>query len=255
MPVVAVQPLGVDEDADPSRAVVLVREFLAREIARSEQEAVTFDSLGPSPAHSDFYLLPGERPDDESDRFWRIEYSRPAYHRYSYGYDPADFCQPPEVSVAFLLEAMNEFSIFYRLAQEKCIRGDLWTRLDDSVDKLVTLQRKRGLKGMFKRTFLTSGRLGDTQLDLIDFESRQVAVGGQLTRNLAKLYRGEPGLQLARELVEEAHADQYQYPSKEIAELLRMLEHRRLTDRDVLMLALASILGGALGAVGGLLAG
>lgn len=106
-------------------------------------------------------------------------------------------------------------SLFYRISQEEFIRSAAWDEIDGAVEQLVALQRKRGPLGMFKRTFRSSSTLGDAQLRLIEFESRQVAVGGHITREVSKLYR-EPGLRLAKELVQAEHAERFEYPSQEI---------------------------------------
>lgn len=253
MPVVAVEPLNPSEDERPSRAVILVREFLIREFERSTRGAVSFDWLGPSPAHSDFYLVPGEAPEDCLGRFWLQERSVLGYHCYRYGYRAEDFDDAVEVIDRFLFAATSEFSLYYAFAQEACIRIGAWDELEEMVAELVDIQRRRGPVGFFRKTVFASRKISDAQLALIEFRSREVTAGGELDRRFAKLYE-QREFAAAQALVEGRRADQFEYPTAEIAELLRLIETRRLTDREVLMLGLASVLGGALGALGGVLA-
>ena len=252
MPVAVVQPLSTDTRRDPSDGVMLVREFLSRELSRSQQEAIEFESLGPSPMHADFYLMPSVRPADAHGRFWRISHTEPAYHRYEYGYDARAYDGPSQVVDEFHSAALTEMSLLYRLAQEEWVGLEAWAEIDAAVAELVKSLRKRGPLGSFRRTFLSSRVLADAQLALIEFEGRQLTAGAKLNRDVTKRCR-EPGL--IQELLKEEYDDRPSFPSEATADLLRLMENRRQTDRDMLMLALASVLGGALGAVGGLLAG
>jgi len=254
MPVVAVEPLNPREGERPSRAVMLVREFLIREFERSMRSTVTFDWLGPSPAHSDFYLIPSEAPEDCPGRFWLLDHTVRGYRRYRYGYRAEDFNDRSEVVDRFLFEATSELSLYYALAQESCARMEAWDELEEMVTELVGLQRKRGPFAFIRKTLLASRKVSDAQLALIEFRSRDVTAGGELERRCAKLYE-QRGFSAAQALVEDRQSDRFEYPTAEIAELLRLIETRRLTDRDVMMLGLASVLGGALGALGGVLAG
>jgi hypothetical protein len=64
MPVAFVWPLEPTSEPDASSAVVVVREFLQREIAAGGKTELTFQVLGPSPAHADFVLEEGTTSQD-----------------------------------------------------------------------------------------------------------------------------------------------------------------------------------------------
>ena len=77
-------------------------------------------------------------------------------------------------------------------------------------------------------------------------------VGGWSSES-SKLY-GEPGPRMAGDFVEEMHSDEFQYPADQMAKMLRLFNTRRIEPRDNDAGARLSF-GGALGAIGGLLAG
>lgn len=66
MPVAFVWPPQPTAEPSPSDAVVVVREFLRREIAAGGKDALTLQVLGPSPVHADFVLEEGMPTQDSA---------------------------------------------------------------------------------------------------------------------------------------------------------------------------------------------
>jgi hypothetical protein len=252
VPYAAVELLGAPSDASPSDGVQVMREFLQHELRRAGSERVRFTALGPSPLHADFYLEPRERPPGETATFWRLEYTRPAYHRYVYGFDPTELelMRPAEL---FAFEVGSEVDFLYRMVLTERERARHWVELRDAMSELVTLQRRSGVKGFVSKAWKSARLLDDALISLTDFEGREVAEVSALVREFKEDYVSGAEV-YAKELVESQVNTRAEYPTAQTRELIRMFETRRLTDRDLFVVLMSSGVGGVVGAAATLLA-
>jgi hypothetical protein len=252
MPCAAVELLNAPDNANPSRGVQVVREFLKSELRRTGESRLGFGLVGPTPAHADIYLRPQPRPDGETREFWLLDYSRVGYHRYEYGFDVGDN-NGSSPADRFFWATLSEIDLLYRIVTNEQRRGRRWEKVQEALNDLVELQRASGIGGFIRKNTRSASLLNDALLELTEFDSAEVMWRPQLQRQSAQLYA--PGAEAyVKELVLEEIEDTFGYPAAQARELIQTLESRRLTDRDLIMLVVSSALGGAIGAAATLIA-
>jgi hypothetical protein len=251
LPITLVEPIEARGSAPPSDSVVIVREFLSRELERANDPFVEFQFLGPSPVHADIFLVPSETALG-SERFNRILFERPGYALYRFEYDSGSFTTAEEAARAFHGQVLSELDLLYAVKQHNHVAGERWRELNQAVGGLIEAQRRGGLKAFVQRTF-SPGRTSAVQIDLASFEMAHLGGKERLQKEAADEYGPGSG-GLLEEVVSMEASDIWSFPVRQVGTVLDLLERRRLTDRDLLIVALSSVLGGLVGAVATLLA-
>ena len=136
-----VECVGATEKCSPSDSVRLLRVYLKREFEKLTTP-VSFESLGPSPFHADFFLRPGEASLDQS--FVLEETKRRGYNELVFKYNQS---QLPDRALDDLLDELRgELGLFYEI-QRRAVRlmnaGDnltaKWQALKSIVSPSLTL--------------------------------------------------------------------------------------------------------------------
>jgi hypothetical protein len=248
MPVAMVHPVDPSGEADPSEAVVIVREFLKRELA-SPGSAVTFESLGPTPSHADVYLESTEEIAEDLD-FERASHSLAGYDRFGYNYDASKVSTTSDAAVAFFEAAETELDLYYRIAQSESVNIHAWVRVSNSVAALAAAQRLTGVKGFFTKAVQMHRRLTTAFIELTEFEMDGIAATSEFERDFSRIY-GPGSVRYLKELVDGMLRTREQHPTAQMSSLLQQFEDRRLTDRELV----TGLIGAAVGAAAALIAG
>jgi hypothetical protein len=119
-PVAFVESYDAGEDCDPSSAVQVVREFMEREVEKLKGP-ISFESLGPSPFHMDFYAR--HVPTQSEDIL--TEETR------QHGYDRLDitFRDETDIERAVYFELVSELDVYYELIRHNRLRRNEWNEL------------------------------------------------------------------------------------------------------------------------------
>lgn len=251
----AVVPLDAPETFDsPSLGVAIAREFLAEAFPQTGVPgSIYFQLIGPSPAHVDISLLKAKPGTEREDlEFWRERYTRPSYGRYIFRYD-SEFPSGLSAASEFFASVDSELDVFYRLVMmQRRLRLD-WDEVQDEVAAIKTVHAGTGLKGIVSR--LRSRRaVGDAVVSLADIELEQISARQRLTRDAKRNY-GPGGTGILPELIDGEFDEFQDLPIGQVSTVLRLFEDRGLGDRELLAIAISSILGGLVGAAATLLAG
>lgn len=246
MPVSMIVPLDPEDEPDPSQAVVLVRQFLQRELRKGRDGHIELDVLGPSPSHSDVFLRSSTNPRPAgSPAFIRRGFSRPGYQRYEFEFPPRAYRDPMEAAEAFFAEAAHEMDTFYAIAQARQFLMYQFESIDEAMSALIEKRRERGFKVYLQSVFQTGRMLTNLTIDLVEFQSMQAGLSQNLITQRNNTFVGRQGL--FAEAVKEQLEQWREYPTAEYSGLLEQFEARRVTDRELIFGLGGTLLGAAIG--------
>jgi hypothetical protein len=107
--------------------------YLVKQVARSA-EKLAFRCITPIFTHADFYVHPSDQGGPADAAFWLRAYSRPAYHRYDYFYNPAKIDEPVD---EFFFEMQSEIDLYYSTSNDTREESIAWQSVATSVDRLT----------------------------------------------------------------------------------------------------------------------
>ena len=251
-----VVPVDAPDSFDnPSLAVAIAREFLYDAFPQEpDTNEIYFQCLGPSPAHVDVSLKgvsTGEAA--AATPFRRRDYSRPAYAQYVFDYNEAMFPSRFHAADDFFAYINSELDILYRIVLGQRRRSLDWGAVQADVGRIKAIQAQTGPSGTVAR--LRSRRdVGNAFIYLADIELAQAEARQSLAGSIQHTY-GPGGMGLLQELVEAEFEEFHDLPTTQVSNLLRLFENRGLGDRELVAIALSSVVGGLVGAAATLLAG
>jgi hypothetical protein len=249
LPVTMIEPLDAADDSDPTDAVIVVREFLKREMSRTAAPLVRFECLGPSPVHVRVFLRPASDANSMSrhETFRQIRHRKVGYDTFVFEYDGSRFKDPELAAQHFLREVDSELDIHYRLIHCRVALNRDWLSLRELVDDLIEGERATGFRALLRRTFRSSRQVHEAFVSLAEFESQLLALNQELDGDYRTRY-GQGTTSYLQPVVEQRMESRLEYPTEQIGRLLDMFEERRLTDREIAIVGMAAVIGGAVGA-------
>lgn len=235
--------------ADTSQGAVAVYRYLQRETERSA-EKIRVRSIPPIFAHADVLLVSAKPDSSDGASFRPVEHSLPTHHRYEIGFDSSLTHDP---IVDFLHEVGSELDLYYQVVHSEGERRSQWEEIDELMAKVTELRGASGVLGTVKRFFETDRLTSKAIIGLTEFAAGDQVAGADFRRQFRNTYAA--GRQhFIRELVESELSDREEYPVEQFSRLVNLLEQRRLTDREMIVIVMASLIAGAVGATATLLA-
>jgi hypothetical protein len=247
-PVAFVEPLD-SETESPSSAVVLVREFMQREL-RLRQTSFVFESIGPSPFHADFFLEPAVAKPVSPLAATIVPTG--AYDEVRFLYDP-DVLDHSEALEAVFERVATELDHYYYLQRVEVIRYDAWERLSKSLRNLIKLEQMRGLRGSSHRLLRRSGLVHSATIATIQFQSDELIAANNVRKSFLQTFEDGASHHLT-ELVKRDFDTRQQFPIEEAGKLLGFVEARRSEALNQVVVLAAAVVGGIAGSAITLLA-
>lgn len=240
--------ISLDGVGSGSDGVILVREFLKREVPKRTEE-LRINTLGPSPFHAHFVLQETQAVDH-----WEVcSEARRGYDEVQYTFPANGYGSILEATDDLVDMVADEFSVFYALQLRRDRRLRDSVRLLSETARLVGLHQRRGAKGWFVRLFRSSTDarlLGVTALDFIlDLE-----MDSEFARErIEGLYR-EPYLAPHREKLDQAANESFDAPARSALDVVAFLEGGRTKEFEVSVVAGATLMGAVAGAIASMIA-
>lgn len=232
--------------SNPSHGIVVVRKYLEQQF-ESNANGVTFETLGPSPYHCDFWLGGGEQ--EQADVFLvKNEPSRQGYGECEMLYSPKHFESQKAAWDGVMDHVQESAEIYYGavVARNTVMHktSDVFTHLED----LLALQRRKGwFSGVVR--FLKSPRANkDLLISLLEAETARLSGIKYLDEALRS---GEPrdGLPFFQAAREQFQTGSRELPVGQISETVRLFEGRNLSNLGSVAVLVAGLFGGAIGAL------
>ncbi|MEF3351802.1 hypothetical protein PV403_01305 [Paenibacillus sp. GYB006] len=233
-PVAIIQLLDpLDNDVFPSSAVILVREFLRKELSKTKS-FIDFQVLGPSPFHADFFI----EKDDQIERPFSISIVE------AKGYDQVVISYNKYINAAkaleeILLETLSEFGFFYELKHSDSVTHRKWSMIERNLDTLVEIKKDRK---QFKNFFKTNKIINELFINISYFEKDQIIYKSYIQKSKRNITHFI--LYIDREIDERIN-----FPTKQVTELIKLYENQKLNVYVMSATVIAAVSGGLLGAL------
>ena len=248
-----VEPLEPEPGEVGADSVIVVREFLANELAAMKNTAIKFECLGPSPLHANCVLLgsPNTLHDEVNDPAFDCAVIPGPYEELRFRYNTAAFDGIEEAKNALFHTISEELAVYYYIVQNESAKITDWSKIDDRVQKIIRLHRRKGPLGWFARSWSASRAIDETFVAIAEFEAKNLAMTNRI-RTAQRIHYDGTNSTFFRRFVENAVADQQSYPVQQMTHLITMFESRRLKSTEIVAVifgAVLGFLGGVAGAV------
>jgi len=250
-PVTFIELVEAKTDNLPSTAVMVIRKFLERHFAEKNFEFIQFDCLGPSPFHADFYISENsnvEANNYDSNGFCVEHLPQRGYDTFNFYYPKSVFLSSEEAKEALFLELSSELGLFYRMVHQNLLQSNEWDDLKEGMNSLLENNKKTGIKGAWSKAFGLYKQVQDLIISLSEFESGRVWTSFFIKTGYQHLIHSGKTTYLKDFLDDEL--DEFpDYPTKQIRDIIDLLESRRSKTVDNAIVVLAAVIGGIIGAV------
>jgi hypothetical protein len=249
-PVAFVEPTDLPTGYDPSRAVIVVREYLKRELGDNPTAPLRFECLGPSPFHAQFRLQAfrqrtptAVRPADWS---WQSTYA--GYEDITITYNPAVLPTLADAQGSVYMSLREQLSIGYYAIQVRLELEHIWDDLERKVNSLADMHRRGGVKAYFGRTFRVPQELLNATLALTDYELKELTALRSVQSVYQSHYDHETHPCVAKQVQE--YVNQVKpLPVDQFKRLIELFDRYRAERFAGLNVLISAILGGLVGAV------
>lgn len=245
-PFTYIELINPSQDPSPSDSVAIIREFLQTQINK-DNNSIKFEFLGPSPFHADFSLSTG----DFKNSFEILEcipIKFKGYDSISFEYDPKIFNQISEAKEYFLDEVGDEFGLFYYITNGDVIRMYEWEKIQTLLDNLIELNKTRGLKYTWFRITQVYKLIQDITVILTEFEIYDIDFKFEINKELKNINRERSEGYLNEYLSDEIN-ELRSYPTKQVKEVLNLIEDRRSKRIENLIALISALIGGIIGSL------
>lgn len=245
-PISFVESIDAAKGSDPAYSVRVVRTFLANEFERIKA-SITFEFMGPSPFHANFYLKSDADEKIAGDLVW-AELSKRGYNEIRLTYNLSKFASGDEALGYFISEIDDEIGLFYRIIIEKNKSMFAWDGIEAKIDKL----NRDSEPGVSLLNFKRQINLHKLRRGLID-RLYQFKAEGEMSRSRVKdLVESAYGKQLneyLRKYVEKSVSRFPEYPVSALIEWLTHGESRMLKQLEIGVVLASAVLGGLIGSL------
>ena len=244
MPLVVVTATEPDGWRDGSTYIILVREYLKREL---DESVVRLSCLGPSPFHSDFFLELVQ----QQDCSLTVRRENPTHgysqHRCSYKCTRSND-NVIDVLSKVLEELTPELSLFYEACRQSQLRMSAWEKIEEPVKTSLLGDGRGRWRDTVTNRLRQSRSIRLVTERLIRFEMDGIFERQSLEESLDQTY-SVPGRAYLRDEVKKAVKDLGEYPIGEVYRLIEFLEGRRSKQVELLIVFIAALVGGIVGGI------
>jgi len=249
-PVTLVELISPSNEGEPSFAVIVVREFIKQELEKQKSDYIQFECLGPSPFHVDCYIKKSDKDDNKKTK-WDIEAERVAEKGYDdiiFYYNPEIFKSVQDAKHFIFYDIEDELGFFYYIVQTEVLKMKNWNNIEQLENKLISIQKEKGIKGILKRIFSCSKLLNDAFISVAEFESEELYFQNFIQEHFRYIYSKKEESVFKYFLRNEID-EKFTYPVKQLIQLLTLFESRRTKSIEILVVLLSAIIGGAIGSL------
>ncbi|MGV9858533.1 hypothetical protein ACWDTD_07755 [Gordonia sp. NPDC003425] len=242
-------------DPSPSSYVILVREFLKRELKKLGS-TLAVKAIGPSPFWGSFTLSPSSDITSDLAVDWKT--NRRGYDDIAilYNADLAESGQAHGKAVSLLSANFSEYYFQVRASHRRYLRSTIVAELTDD---LMVVHRASGLRGWFAKNFRSGQMARELLLAAITAKQLDVEERSRTSAHLVESRNAPAGTRVDLPELDakcQAEADETYVDQLSMAqEVAGTLESGRISQFEVLVVSASTVLGAAAGAIAALIAG
>ncbi len=220
-------------------AIQVVREYLRAEF-KMANSFVTFNVLGPSPFHANFYITQDDSLDSNTVNL--VE---------EIGYDVIEIILGREDESAglgqedrFMIDFRGELDTFYECITVRNWFSFRWFEIKEKISTLEFYQNRR-----FSPLFYFQKRklISDILLDLWNFNNDKIEAENGILSNHSKFSYHRDGV--IKNFIDKEIKNSPKYSVKETIELVQFFEQKNAKSFELGMALITSVIGGVIGAV------
>lgn len=236
-------------DALPSRAVQIVREYIAKEI-KTLDTFLMADFLGPSPFHADFYLLFSDSEKTNENNPFTLE------HKKMVGYDKLTFTcnsgnyKSTDTALYHLMDELSdEISFFYELVLGEVSRTQEWSEISESMHSILEFEddntKKTLLDKLFKRPKLFRKIFKDIGL----FKGQEIFNININKQHYDSVYETDKQRTYLKVFNDRQISESAIYPIQEVSDLISYFDQKSSKTFELTVVFIAAIIGGVFGSL------
>ncbi|MDP2541005.1 hypothetical protein CSC81_14675 [Tenacibaculum discolor] len=248
LPVCFIETLKPSKKPNPSTSIQIVREFIRKELKTIKSEYIRFECLGPSPFHLDLHIKPNTPPTEEEWHFSPKETFKKGYNKLDIYYNK-NLIKNSEEALDYLRNSIrDEFGFFYLYIQIRNNKIYKWESVQENLTDLLKIQNTPGIKGFFKKLFKRQQLIGELFTDVATFEGESIQYDAfrQNTYNETFSLKDQT---FFKSFIDKELEEKMDYPVKQTSDLITFFESRRVKSMEFIIALIASLLGGAIGAI------
>jgi hypothetical protein len=247
-PVSYIECLSARDNTQPSTAVQVVREFLITEFSKIDT-FLTFDFLGPSPFHADFYLQNQSPQDEKQTKFTLEEIKSPAYNTLAFKYTDTNYSNEEEALEELFDAISDELSFYYELEREARHNLKIWMEIQETTNAILHHEEHKKWRHLPKRLIEKPKLFKKAFKDIGLFKGHQIFAKGRMETNYASIYKNGKAEHHLKSYVDQLIAENTQYPLNETSELIKYFDQKSSKTVELVTIVSAAILGGMAGSI------
>jgi hypothetical protein len=242
-PVTFIISNDASEPDDGSEGVVLVREFLEREL-KARPGPARLQTLGPSPFHVDASIVPA----DQTEPFVLQRTRMMGYDRFAFTYSQDSFSSMAEAFDELFDTLIEELSLYYALVRRRDKRLEFAVNIANETEALIEMYQANALGIRLKRFFSSGSMMRRLTLRAItaDYESQRD--GRQDRNDLDELY-SRNSFPCFKDYLDDKASDTYDADLSNARDITALLDQTRNQQVQVTSLFLSALAGGLAGAL------
>lgn len=245
-PVTIVETENPTKSPSPSTAVMLVREFISKKAQDKKSKYIRFECIGPSPFHINCFLRAQKQNSTKNLLFNSKKTEQSGYDKLVINYNKDKFKNSDEALNHLKSLIMDEFGYCYRHIQIRNSRMYSWNSIQENLKKLVQIQKKEGIKGMYEKLTQRHVLIERLIMDITTLEGQNI-LDKEFERNeYQQVYPSEKDT-IFKTTIDKRLKDKIVYPTKQMTRLISFIENRRVKNLEFIIIIIAAMLGGFIG--------
>jgi hypothetical protein len=238
-PVVCVECIDASDECAPSDGVVVVREFLKRELAGSQH--IEFESIGPSPLHCNFSIQQNE--DASGLEVVTVPKS---------GYDSVEITVPPapeeDVLENVFYALSSEIDLFYELERERVQDLHAWSELEEKWSTLRDKSKQQAPLWRIDLRIQAHRAARDLITDAYSFAATRSIRQAGATEQVASTYRKGLPVYFQHRIESQLKEAFTEYPTEAIIKWATHIHDSSFKSAEIGTVLVSAIVGGIAGA-------
>jgi|APLak6261677118_1056115.scaffolds.fasta_scaffold04646_1 hypothetical protein len=246
-PVAFVECVDVlSEDCDPSAAVQVVREFLKKEFSKIDSE-ITFEFIGPSPFHVDFYISNKEN-EKIINKIELSESDQKGYNKIVFKYNEDIFETEDEALLDIYYELTDELALFYAITRENVIQMRSWINIEENLGQLNLMNQSQGYCKCLKNKYLASKLRKKIINSLYVFKAENELYQHRVDHWVKEMYDNSVVVYL-KKFIETKSGRESHYPVDSVCDWMKHMEDSSMKYFEISATFSSAIIGGIIGSV------
>lgn len=247
-PFTIVESIGAGRSSSPSTAIQVVREYLKKEIGLVSS-ILQLDYIGPSPFHADFFFSESSQENIDEFKVFELNHTKvPGYDDLSFSYSKNVFESEDIAFDEFVFELSSEVGFYYELEAMNRKRFLDLCVIQDKLHDIMRLEDDGYKKTLKDRMSYKPKLLSGLYRDIGLYKGQEIQFKNTCQQHYSSIYKSGKYSNYLMHFVDDLINNWPSYPIAETAEIISYFESKSSKSMELVIIFLASVFGGAVGA-------